>query len=410
MRRARRRSVSLPLLGAALLVILGGIPASTAPPRISPSSGVLTWKGATLDGAVADPSLCTPDACDTYTFTVEKPRGYWTERWGGVEISIRWPSEYDDFDLYVYRGSDLYTRSVGSFSEAEGVLLHRPRAATYRVVVVPVSVSESSYRGLLQWELRPKPEGRKLRFPNLVTLRPHGFRIVAPVFYATGETVPYGEGTFSCYFDEVAENPGLERCLRFSNGIANVGAGRLTLRMNLSDAGSERTMYQVVRRRDGTAIMRDAGTYEIHPTHAHFHYEGFADYRLYSVDPVTGERTDSVSRGRKSGFCLIDVRLVWWAKIGNERRHFSFPDCDIPKGGDGTYLMGMSKGWADIYTWDLPDQYLDITGVPDGIYEVASEADIAGALRETDEVDNARSVFVKITGDEVKVVPPPGRR
>jgi hypothetical protein len=36
--------------------------------------------------------------------------------------------------------------------------------------------------------------------------------------------------------------------------------------------------------------------------------------------------------------------------------------------------MGISPGWGDIYTWDLPGQYLDITNVPDGAYDVVSIA------------------------------------
>ena len=163
-------------------------------------------------------------------------------------------------------------------------------------------------------------------------------------------------------------------------------------------------MYQVITRSDGSKIARRAGRYELHATHGHVHYEGFARYELFEVDPETGQRKSTVGRSRKSGFCLVDLRLVWWARLGNEPRRFSFPACNVPSREDGSFVMGISRGWSDIYTWDLPDQYVEITGLGDGLYELVSDADAAGRLKESDESDNSRSVFLEISGDEVRKV------
>jgi len=45
--------------------------------------------------------------------------------------------------------------------------------------------------------------------------------------------------------------------------------------------------------------------------------------------------------------------------------------------------MGISRGWGDVYTWDLPGQFIDITGVPDGVYDVVSIANPSCLLAES---------------------------
>jgi len=401
------------VLGAAIAVLVAALaPAVTAArPSLTPSNRLLEWKGKEFAAPSSnpDPEACTEQTCDEYSFSVDLPRGYWRTHWGGVEVSIRWESEQDDFELYVYKGDKQVASSTGGFSEAEGVLVKRARGR-YRAVIVPIAVEASGYEGIVQLEPRRRHRARPVRrlLPNLKTLPLTDFKIVAPVFYGTGETVPYGnEAQFSCYVDEAAET-GARKCLRFSNSVANIGRGRLTITMKVSEADDERRIYQIIRKNDGTRVRRNTGAqYEYHPTHAHLHYEGFASYDLFKVDPQTGDRLEKASEGIKSGFCLIDVQLVWWAEVGNERRHYSFPSCNVPARGEGKYVLGISRGWSDVYTWDLPDQYVDITGLPDGVYEVVSTADSARTLIEKTRRDNTRSAFVRITGDEVKKIPRP---
>ena len=50
--------------------------------------------------------------------------------------------------------------------------------------------------------------------------------------------------------------------------------------------------------------------------------------------------------------------------------------------------MGLSAGWQDPYTWALPDQRLDITGLPDGRYRLVATADPNNWFREVDEKNN----------------------
>ena len=87
------------------------------------------------------------------------------------------------------------------------------------------------------------------------------------------------------------------------------------------------------------------GQFEWDPCHSHWHYEGYAEYLLYTED---GE---SLPTGYKNGFCVLDL------------------ECE----DGGTYQygcsnMGISAGCGDIYSSGLQCQWVDITGLEEGLY------------------------------------------
>lgn len=44
-------------------------------------------------------------------------------------------------------------------------------------------------------------------------------------------------------------------------------------------------------------------------------------------------------------------------------------------GGFDHFKQGMSVGWADVYNWFPPGQYVEVTGVPDGDYILDTTVD-----------------------------------
>lgn len=82
--------------------------------------------------------------------------------------------------------------------------------------------------------------------------------------------------------------------------------------------------------------------------HGHPHYEGYAEYILYSTDG------NSIPIGQKNGFCVMDL------------------ECN--DGGSMQYgcgNMGISHQCGDIYNRDLDCQWIDITDVAPGEYTMA---------------------------------------
>ncbi|RYY47836.1 MAG: hypothetical protein EON53_07065, partial [Actinomycetales bacterium] len=58
----------------------------------------------------------------------------------------------------------------------------------------------------------------------------------------------------------------------------------------------------------------------------------------------------------------------------------------------------------DTYPASLPDQGIDITGIPDGTYLVRVTADWQNFWQETNEGNNSASAQVRITGSTVTLL------
>lgn len=105
------------------------------------------------------------------------------------------------------------------------------------------------------------------------------------------------------------------------------------------------------------------------PCHGHYHFNDFADYRLVNS---AGQQ---VAIGLKSGFCLEDVSRF---DFGNGLAVAKY-DCNN---------QGIQRGWADVYSRNLPCQWVDITGVPAGIYMLEIEVNPVGRLPELTRTNN----------------------
>jgi hypothetical protein len=65
------------------------------------------------------------------------------------------------------------------------------------------------------------------------------------------------------------------------------------------------------------------------------------------------------------------------------------------------HVTGISPGWMDVYSHELADQYIEITGVPDGHYLIVTQLDPSRTIRERTRRDNRTSTHILICGDEV---------
>ena len=141
--------------------------------------------------------------------------------------------------------------------------------------------------------------------------------------------------------------------LRFSNGIANTGAGPWAVRPDRPPAEATTVTAAMQEFRDSSALYKCgeqpkqvtecynvvgeqlAGVYEYHPAHHHWH---IGDIALFEVRQ--GSPTGPIVGGNsiKTTFCLID----WYRLDGNaptsERTFF---DCFA--------IQGIAPGWVDQY-------------------------------------------------------------
>lgn len=164
------------------------------------------------------------------------------------------------------------------------------------------------------------------------------------------------------------------RLMRLSTSTPNIGAGALEIRGSTVVAPDQQQVLQRIYRSDGSFSDRLAGTFVYHPTHQHTHFGDWAVYRLRSV-LSDGNAGAVIASGNKTSFCLLDVVPF-------------DPGGELPVVPPAAYttcgatIQGISPGWADVYDLELDDQWIDVTGLPDGPYWLEAEVDHANQILE----------------------------
>jgi hypothetical protein len=197
------------------------------------------------------------------------------------------------------------------------------------------------------------------------------------------------------YVDKV----GTQFRLRFDATIVNVGTGPFEV-LGSRDSSSDTTMDTVSQ-----TIYDDAGGSRSRPAqdttgsgaqmvfggdgHNHWHVKNLEQYQL---DPLSSSTTRPRT-GAKSGFCFYD----------NARYLLTLPDApQSPKYtncGDSSSMSvttGLSVGWGDLYPAILPDQYIDITGLPAGRYRLSATADPSDWFTESRSDNNSTYVDLQL--------------
>ena len=123
-----------------------------------------------------------------------------------------------------------------------------------------------------------------------------------------------------------------------------------------------------------------------------------ARFELWRLDPATGRRLELVRSSPKLYYCYRDLRRV--ARLTDGRpypgspRSRQFGACSTTRGIDRVTL-GTSVGWADIYPWRYPQNWIDVTGRR-GCFAYVHIADPRDHFRELDETNNASSVTIRL--------------
>jgi hypothetical protein len=186
--------------------------------------------------------------------------------------------------------------------------------------------------------------------------------------------------------------------LGFASATENRGAGPLRVRGRRSSRSDPTmTVDQLVTREDGSVrIVPDVGVmrYVVHSDHQHWHYLRFERYSLLPAGDSPRARRD-----RKTGFCLGDR---YTASGGPQLPGFSpFPAhtsrCGLRKPHLLQMLEGISTGYGDNYDAHVEGQYIDITGLRAGRWELVQTANPTRALIETRYDDDSSSALLRIT-------------
>ena len=270
----------------------------------------------------------------------------------------------------------------------------------YTIVATPEGVQDSRVRFRAKLEPRPKRTARRVLLPNLR---------ITPPFEITLQGAPWYLGRFgmggpSCFPEETVQYL-VTRCLRFSFGPENAGVGSLELiYAPPAEEGGRNVLYQVVHHSDGSTRRREAGTYEYHAAHAHYHHPLIAGQQLFKVtNPRTG-RLQEAGVARKTGFCMHDYSLVDWRRFYQALSGSVQSNCGVAEVPIEDLTMGLSTGWADVYPYDLEGNFIDFDDHGDGFYVIRAFTDQSGTIAETNENDNTSYAYFKVSGDETELL------
>lgn len=159
-----------------------------------------------------------------------------------------------------------------------------------------------------------------------------------------------------CIVVEGCVEAGTRRLLKFGTLSVNIGSGDVNL---------------------GNPVGNPL--FHFHICHGHYHFEQFAVYRLLN------SAGQLVAAGTKAGFCIEDD----YPFLEGASRSATY-DCDN---------QGLQPGWADYYSPETPCQWIDVTGVPAGLYTLELEIDPEHLIAESNESNNFTRIAVAVDGD-----------
>lgn len=140
----------------------------------------------------------------------------------------------------------------------------------------------------------------------------------------------------------------------------------------------------------GANQQPDGGTnpnFEYSMCHMHYHFRGYADYSLRNADGSVA------AQGHKQSFCVEDLEQFDTTTPGIRRTPF-YGNC-----GEAGGEQGISRGWADDYYADLPCQWIDVTDVAPGDYQLRVDINTLHHIEELDYTNDTAMVSVTIPAD-----------
>lgn len=201
--------------------------------------------------------------------------------------------------------------------------------------------------------------------------------------------------------------------VRFDNVVANAGSGPFELHgtPHFPVDGLFEASQWIYDDPAGLTI-EPVGTFAFHPSHQHFHFDGFARYELWKKRDYDRAAAAGFASGAplytspKVSFCILDIRHV---DAANGPPTPVYRTCSPA-------VEGLSAGWGDVYDWTLPEQWVDVGQTPlaDGSYVIRTIADPDNVVFESagkadpareSQVSNSAATEIAIVGGRLPTGP-----
>ncbi len=190
-----------------------------------------------------------------------------------------------------------------------------------------------------------------------------------------------------------------EKVLHFDTTVSNIGDGPLEMWGSYNPNTDSIMASQRIYKKDGTYIETLTGNFIYHEEHAHWHFEEFTEFELYTYrsDGIPDKKLTSTG---KMTFCLFDRNFLYDSSLPGVTDTAGYPNCD-------PVIQGISVGWSDTYGAKTPGQDLELGNIPDGRYAVRSVTDPRNRIVEKNEDNNITVSYIEINGDNVSILSGP---
>jgi hypothetical protein len=184
---------------------------------------------------------------------------------------------------------------------------------------------------------------------------------------------------------------------RFTGALPNAGAGPLEIR-EVTHPNNVQDVYQRIYQTGGPLTEVLIGSFpnaaSIPPRHLFL--PGIAQYNLRTVLPGNGVGP-IVSSNDKTSMAVVDSNSY----------NTSLPGAPSSRVYDSVSdpILGISIGWADVYTTALPGQWVEATGLADGQYWLEVIADPYNRIQENNETNNTTRILVNLVVPEPQILP-----
>jgi hypothetical protein len=119
-------------------------------------------------------------------------------------------------------------------------------------------------------------------------------------------------------------------------------------------------------------------------SHHHWHIRDFNVFSLTDMADTTIART-----GLRQAFCLED---------------YDPASANPPPAKYNCGNQGVSPGWEDTYSASLPCQFINMDGIPDGVYKFKAKTNASKVAPESNYDNNETTSYLWISGNSVKEI------
>jgi Lysyl oxidase len=196
--------------------------------------------------------------------------------------------------------------------------------------------------------------------------------------------------------------------LRAASSVNNHGSGPLEVRAQrlgspamavyqaIYDRRGHRHLFRLAARLVFKYVPGERYEHEAVGDFSYWKFEHAAAFQLWSID-AKRRAVGLVRVGPKVAYCLRDLERS--RPSASSPRLPAYPACSQDPSARSD-VLGTSVGWSDVYPYDYPEQWIDVTGLR-GSFAYVQIADPDNLLLESNKRNNISETYVSLPSGRV---------